>query len=195
MKKQFLFPLIALAFASCMSSGDQQATEPVVPAPASETTPPVSQTVVSADTNATTGAQQTTAPVVATPAPAANPTVTAVPPAAAKSTGSSAPNPAHGQPGHRCDIAVGAPLNSPAGTGMQQPAAGAKPAVQAQAAPAASTGSAKLNPAHGQPGHRCDIAVGVPLNSPAGTGLQQPQQQPQPQPQQQPAGGGQTPNN
>lgn len=22
-----------------------------------------------------------------------------------------------------------------------------------------------LNPAHGQPGHRCDIAVGAPLNS------------------------------
>ena len=25
--------------------------------------------------------------------------------------------------------------------------------------------NAGLNPAHGQPGHRCDIAVGAPLNS------------------------------
>jgi hypothetical protein len=58
-------------------------------------------------------------------------------------------NPAHGQPGHRCDIAVGASLNSaPATTSVNT-----------------ATGSQKLNPAHGQPGHRCDIAVGAPLNS------------------------------
>src|SRR5512139_384240 len=30
--------------------------------------------------------------------------------------------------------------------------------------------SEDLNPPHGQPGHRCDIAVGAPLDSPAGTG-------------------------
>src|SRR5688500_11331053 len=27
----------------------------------------------------------------------------------------------------------------------------------------ATTASQKLNPAHGQPGHRCDVAVGAPL--------------------------------
>ena len=32
-----------------------------------------------------------------------------------------------------------------------------------QTAPA--TTQAGLNPPHGQPGHRCDIAVGAPLNS------------------------------
>ncbi|MDG3581548.1 MULTISPECIES: hypothetical protein [Galbibacter] len=53
-------------------------------------------------------------------------------------------NPAHGQPGHRCDIAVGAPLTSPQGGAMLNT-------------------SATLNPAHGQPGHRCDVAVGAPL--------------------------------
>ena len=58
-------------------------------------------------------------------------------------------NPAHGQPGHRCDIAVGAPLSSaPATTSVNT-----------------ATAPQKLNPAHGQPGHRCDIAVGAPLNS------------------------------
>jgi hypothetical protein len=93
-------------------------------------------------------------------------------------------NPAHGQPGHRCDIAVGAPLNSkptsqpetvvqqlpltpaPAteikATPIVTPAAPVKTDV---AAPAATTTAPGMNPAHGQPGHRCDIAVGAPLNS------------------------------
>ncbi|SMO52114.1 hypothetical protein SAMN06265171_102281 [Chryseobacterium rhizoplanae] len=89
-------------------------------------------------------------------------------------------NPPHGQPGHRCDIPVGQPLNS-------------KPAVAASASQnintngnnivqidpnAVSPGKITLdtngkqvktapgmNPPHGQPGHRCDIPVGQPLNS------------------------------
>ena len=64
-------------------------------------------------------------------------------------------NPEHGKPGHRCDIAVGAPL--PAGTNPINPA-------QAVVTPAA-TAQVALNPEHGKPGHRCDIAVGAPLNS------------------------------
>lgn len=74
-------------------------------------------------------------------------------------------NPAHGQPGHRCDIAVGAPLNSkPA----QLPASNTatpisiSPDKVAQPVTAVAPG---MNPAHGQPGHRCDIAVGAPLDS------------------------------
>lgn len=80
-------------------------------------------------------------------------------------------NPAHGQPGHRCEIPVGAPLNS-------APAAGTKPAPTLSSGPiqnnppaatpsilnpASSTVKAGMNPEHGQPGHRCDIAVGQPL--------------------------------
>src|SRR5687768_8224885 len=42
-----------------------------------------------------------------------------------------------------------------------------QPQTQTMPAPATST-SAGMNPAHGEPGHRCDIAVGAPLNSPAG---------------------------
>ena len=72
-------------------------------------------------------------------------------------------NPPHGQPGHRCDIAVGAPLNSPpakpATTTTGQPVITSSTPAQAKTAPG-------MNPAHGQPGHRCDIAVGAPLNSP-----------------------------
>lgn len=76
-------------------------------------------------------------------------------------------NPAHGAPGHRCDIAVGAPLNSsPATTQASAP-------IQQQVVPqavtpapvTATTSGQKLNPKHGDPGHRCDIAVGAPLDS------------------------------
>ena len=79
-------------------------------------------------------------------------------------------NPAHGQPSHRCDIPVGAPLNSP-------PASTAsKPVVQQQnqpvptsssvttSTPVASTPTPEgMNPPHGQTNHRCDIAVGAAL--------------------------------
>jgi len=79
--------------------------------------------------------------------------------------GTVALNPAHGQPGHRCDIAVGAPLNSsPSTPNNSQTQA---PPIIMQPAPAtapAAAGSGAKNPAHGQPGHRCDIAVGAPLN-------------------------------
>lgn len=73
-------------------------------------------------------------------------------------------NPPHGQPGHRCDIAVGAPLNSPKGN--TTPTQVAAPTTQAPATIKAPTTTAPgMNPPHGQPGHRCDIAVGAPLNS------------------------------
>lgn len=88
-------------------------------------------------------------------------------------------NPEHGQPNHRCDINVGEPLNTPpraAGapqTGAPQtiqmptqaaPAPQAPPAnIQTPSMPAQKTAagfSGKPNPAHGQPGHRCDIKEG-----------------------------------
>ena len=83
-------------------------------------------------------------------------------------------NPAHGQPGHRCDIAVGAPLNSAPTQGQT---ATVQPAQTVQVKPGqqnvvttTTVAPAKvakgMNPAHGQPGHRCDIPVGAPLNSP-----------------------------
>ena len=83
-------------------------------------------------------------------------------------------NPQHGEPGHRCDIAVGAPLNAPATTSTIQPSAPATvPQVTTAAAttdtkkvtPSSTPATAALNPKHGEPGHRCDIAVGAPLNS------------------------------
>jgi hypothetical protein len=86
-------------------------------------------------------------------------------------------NPAHGQPGHRCDIAVGAPLSSapaakpsaPVTTPIAAPTSSPAPmqitpsATTTPSTPAAP--GAKLNPAHGQPGHDCAIAVGAPLKN------------------------------
>ncbi|WP_433765156.1 hypothetical protein [Flavobacterium ginsenosidimutans] len=84
-------------------------------------------------------------------------------------------NPAHGQPGHRCDIAVGAPLNSaPPQQGQVTAQAGQTVKVsQPQVVTTTTTTPVKvakgMNPPHGQPGHRCDIPVGAPLNSPKAT--------------------------
>lgn len=91
-------------------------------------------------------------------------------------------NPPHGQPGHRCDIAVGAPLNSPpgnankpkAGTAITQQIDPSKFTTQTTSQPtgapailnpdaAATTTAPGMNPPHGQPGHQCGIAVGAPL--------------------------------
>ncbi|MBF4515011.1 hypothetical protein IRZ71_01590 [Flavobacterium sp. ANB] len=85
-------------------------------------------------------------------------------------------NPAHGQPGHRCDIAVGAPLNSAPTQGQTtttQPTQSVQVNAPQQNVVTTTTTIAApvkvgkgMNPSHGQPGHRCDIPVGAPLNSP-----------------------------
>lgn len=80
-------------------------------------------------------------------------------------------NPPHGQPGHNCDIAVGAPLNgnpapaqtvnaAPTNQMLTQPQVTIA-APQGASAPASS--NVRLNPAHGQPGHNCAVEVGKPL--------------------------------
>lgn len=78
-------------------------------------------------------------------------------------------NPAHGQPGHRCDIGVGEPLDSkpaPKTTAATTTSTPATPAVASTTpSPVVEKVAAGMNPAHGQPGHRCDIAVGAPLSS------------------------------
>ncbi len=82
-------------------------------------------------------------------------------------------NPKHGEPGHRCDIADGAPLPSPLPNTSIQPTvnpASVTPAIIPSNAetkkenPVSNVGTTGMNPKHGEPGHRCDIAVGAPLN-------------------------------
>ena len=87
-------------------------------------------------------------------------------------------NPPHGQPYHRCDIAVGAPIDSPApvqnaapqvAQPQSAPNAGfnTNPISPSLASPVSSTADIgpkpALNPPHGQPHHRCDLQVGAPL--------------------------------
>ena len=83
-------------------------------------------------------------------------------------------NPAHGQPGHRCDIAVGAPSNSTVATAKNTPPT---PQITSQQSQSVTTDPANtvttpvvttptpegMNPPHGQTNHRCDITVGAPL--------------------------------
>lgn len=104
-------------------------------------------------------------------------------------------NPPHGQPNHRCDIPVGAPLNSPPESTSNQAAGNQVQTTTPQISTAvpdpannpyaptienakrlnsspmrtrstANYGSKpRLNPPHGQPFHRCDIPVGSPLSN------------------------------
>lgn len=84
-------------------------------------------------------------------------------------------NPPHGQPKHRCDIPVGAPLSTavtktatPAkttttvSTPVVTNASTSVPPLLATTPEAAPTPEG-MNPPHGQAKHRCDIAVGAPL--------------------------------
>lgn len=78
-------------------------------------------------------------------------------------------NPPHGQPGHRCDISVGAPLNSKPAPATTQPTTVSttpqQPQVTMKEVPTPTKTLPGMNPPHGEPNHRCDIAVGAPLNS------------------------------
>lgn len=116
--------------------------------------------------SAAQGTTQTSVPTALPPS--STPTFAPAPQTATPQTGTpvaSGMNPEHGQPGHRCDIAVGAPLNSaPAEAPVvtTTPTFNPAPATQTPAStpPATAPG---MNPPHGQPGHDCAIAVGAPL--------------------------------
>jgi hypothetical protein len=136
--------------------------------------------------------QEQVAPVSAQPAQPAD-GETAPQPATLQNNTEVMLNPPHGEPFHRCDIPVGAPLNSQPATAARQtttnPPQVNSPQVTAPAAskatgpgaptidnamrmnsgqaqntaPANNGSKPRLNPPHGQPFHRCDVAVGSPL--------------------------------
>lgn len=184
MKKTItILALAALAFTSCKK--EETATAP----PTEET---VDTTTVATDTAATAAAAPQQVQQVANPATGS--VMTANPQAAAQSytttpatvTTAKGMNPPHGQPGHRCDIAVGAPLNSPPGKAapakttsqsttitpamLQNGTLTASPGANVTTTPSPATTTPApvvtapgMNPPHGQPGHDCAIAVGAPL--------------------------------
>jgi hypothetical protein len=141
---------LSFIFISCGSEGEKSLIEP---------------------SGNSTSAQTPAMPVML---PSTNNAATITPQSQPASTAAPALNPAHGQPGHRCDLAVGAPLPGAAAVNInpQPSVASVNPVINNAAAPknfnisgssAPVAGSPKLNPAHGQPGHRCDISVGAPL--------------------------------
>ncbi len=114
--------------------------------------------------------------------PTTGSTVTSVPAPQPTKTIAKGMNPAHGQPGHRCDIEVGMPLNSPPGkksANIIQPTvtkANAVTPAMINQANAPTTDAIKpatdaapvvtapgMNPPHGQEGHVCGAGVGEPL--------------------------------
>ena len=125
----------------------------------------VTTTVPNAVTDSSVQVQNVT-PVVPTTTTVPAPTTAPAPQINTTSSNTAGLNPAHGQPGHRCDIAVGAPLNSPASkpTAISTTTNNTQPVVTATT-PAPVKTAPGMNPPHGQPGHRCDISVGAPLNS------------------------------
>jgi hypothetical protein len=182
MSKIYTITLVAVtAFFSCDNGKDKVVVDQtlVVPAPENKTT-----TAVPADTalQNTINAQQVSAAPNTAILPAANninlttqsrttaqPPVTVTAPTAPQ-TVAPGMNPAHGQPGHRCDISVGAPLNSKPAAQNNVPATVSTAPAQAPVNVSTPTAQQQtvapgMNPAHGQPGHRCDISVGAPLNS------------------------------
>ncbi|WP_081208409.1 hypothetical protein [Salegentibacter sediminis] len=63
-------------------------------------------------------------------------------------------NPKHGEPYHRCDIPVGAPLDQAATTRQN---------TSTQSPVRLKSSTPKINPPHGEPGHSCSVPVGAPL--------------------------------
>lgn len=153
MNNLFRLSFLAVLFASCQNSGNRKMTEPVPATPATFTTNPV---VVPDSTK---------------PVPVASPAVSPATTTNTNTTNTSPGvklNPAHGAPGHNCDLPVGAPLNGPVG-GTAAPATQAStPQVIMNTTPPPTQPASKnvrLNPAHGAPGHDCGIPVGQPLKS------------------------------
>ncbi|HEY1020667.1 MAG TPA: hypothetical protein VGE06_00080 [Flavisolibacter sp.] len=152
MNKILGLALSALVLAACQNSGTPKEAAPASTSPSTFNAPALPVTG--------TGQPATpTAPLSQSPAP--KPATTA------------GLNPEHGAPGHRCDIPVGAPLNSPAGN-PAAPATGVNSSpIQLQTPPPVPpptltqpvNSNVRLNPAHGQPGHDCSIPVGQPLKS------------------------------
>jgi hypothetical protein len=150
--KNIIIPAVILSLFTCIGCMNNAST-------ANESTGPVPTIVVPQPKTGDTNANKIQPPpVTTTPATIAS-----------KPVSTAALNPAHGQPGHRCDIAVGAPLDSkPAQTTAQpQPVTTTiNPVVSTPTTTTTPVAAANgLNPAHGQPGHRCDIPVGSPLDS------------------------------
>lgn len=152
--------LAAFSFTSCSDEAQQTAAEE-------------DSTVINTASNITASPAGTGAAVTPVTSPQGSTPQTIAATGAQGAKTAAGTNPPHGQPGHTCDLPVGAPLDGSAkpqaGTGSSVSVAAPPPQPQAQPQKAITaqpaTTAPGMNPPHGQPGHRCEIAVGAPLNS------------------------------
>ena len=152
MNKPFYFFIVAVSLTACQANSGNRGEPVVQPSGTPGLNVSSAPTTITMDTNkkvATTTTMPVT-PETKTKTPLKNGT---------------ALNPAHGQPGHRCDIPEGAPLNSPAATNATAPVNNKNISVQTVAPPKPAKSKLRINPAHGEPGHDCAVQVGQPLKS------------------------------
>lgn len=181
MKKYILISSFAILGLTVSCSEDKNTTE--------ETTTPETGTETAISPTEAPAGDAASQPVSIDGQPAnvvsGQPTTTATPTA---NTAGLKLNPAHGEPGHRCEVAVGAPLpadgsapapsSAPQNIQMQSSGANTQPisptpapaptSIMSSPAPSgapatAGTTAPGMNPPHGEPGHDCAIPVGQPL--------------------------------
>lgn len=178
--KKINFGLLIVSLTTTMACNDTN-KEAANTDSATETNLPVSDSATFSSASSSTPSSSDAAPASASSAPSTMMPAAAPVQGTASATGTTPEgmNPPHGEPGHRCDIAVGAPLNSapaPVNQGAPQiqqapattistPAVSNMPVVAGSDQPgAAKTPTpAGMNPPHGEPGHDCAIPVGSPL--------------------------------
>ena len=166
--KTILFPsflLAILSFSACAGSDQQEETTGSVTTTQPATIPAAPVTTVATDTAKSFFTD--TAKPVAVPVVSQQP-LPKVQAKAQPQASTAGLNPEHGKPNHRCDIPVGTPLSTP----IQKTTTATTPTqtlptqpLPAQQQPVKNASGAKLNPAHGLPGHDCAIPVGQPLKS------------------------------
>ena len=158
MKQLFLFFVIGMSLMACNNSKPEQDL----------TIAPLKSSTTDTTINATSTTETLPQQMPAIPNNTVGTAQTNMPQSVPTGTTAAGMNPEHGKPGHKCEIAVGAPLNSApvktaiAPTTITQPTTVSQPAITQSAKTITAKG---MNPAHGEPGHRCDISVGAPLNS------------------------------
>jgi len=166
--KKYLFTLVIIAstMIACNSTNESTNTSESTSKDTSIQNNSTSGSIESVQSPSTESGNTFTTPSAASGLP-----TTSAKPAAATAPGM---NPPHGEPGHLCEIAVGAPLNSapatPAPTvksigtvASPAPVSISTPTVSPTPSAAPAATAPGMNPAHGQPGHDCAIPVGSPL--------------------------------
>ena len=106
MNKVLCVVLLAFVFASCQNSAESEVSEVAT----SDSIATVASAAPIAAGAGDPAALNT--PAVASATPVAAPAPSAMPSSTGNAQVAGGLNPAHGAPGHRCDIAVGAPLDS-----------------------------------------------------------------------------------